>query len=138
MYFNTNTKEVNSVFVHRVARVYELNPTTLATTSLCTLEASLGNYPLGLLTEHSGPLSIKDNSFANNLKIYPNPSNGTFNIEIDENLMGANGFIYNSIGQKIKQFKIDALKISNTLESGIYLLEIVNNNQRICKKIIVK
>ena len=138
MYFNTNTMPVNSSFVHRVARVYELNPTTLSTTSLCTLEASMGHYPLGMLTEASiVPLSIKENSFSNNFKIYPNPSNGNFNIEIDQDLIGSKATIFNLVGQKIKDFDLKTATTNQTLNKGIYLLEIEKEGIKTSKKLIV-
>jgi uncharacterized repeat protein (TIGR03803 family) len=138
MYFNTNTMPVNSSFVHRVARVYELNPTTLATTSMCTLEASMGQYPLGLLTEaNAAPLSIKGNSFVNNFKIYPNPSSGNFNIEIDENLIGAKATLYNLLGQKVKDINLNSTSSIQTLNKGIYVLEIEKDGIKSSKKLIV-
>ena len=138
LYFNTNTKAINSSFQHRVARVYELNPTTLATTSLCTIEASMGNFPLGLLTEGgSAALSINENSFANHFKIYPNPSNGNFNIEVDDNIIGAKAIIYNILGQKIKDFVLTENVTSQNLNAGIYIVEINNGKIKVAKKLIV-
>ncbi len=138
LYFNSNTKAVNSVFQHRVARVYELNATTLAMTPLCTIEASMGQYPEGLLTEASAiPLTIKGNDFTNNFKIYPNPSNGVFNIQIDENGIGSKATIYNLLGQKIKDITLKSTTTSEFLNKGIYLLEIENGGNKSTKKLIV-
>ena len=138
LYFNTNTKAVNSVFPHRVARVYELNPTSLAMTSLCTIEASIGQYPEGLLTESNAtPLSINENSFTNNFKIYPNPSNGNFKIEIDEKLIGAKLSIYNILGQKIKDITLNEIITIQSLNKGMYLLDIENQGNNTAKKLIV-
>jgi hypothetical protein len=51
-------------------------------------------------------LSSPKNEFAQNFNLYPNPSNGTFTIEIDQNLMGAKTTIFNLLGQKIKDFEL--------------------------------
>jgi uncharacterized repeat protein (TIGR03803 family) len=137
-YFNVNTYPNSGIIGHRLARVFELNPTTLATTSLCTLEASMGHAPLGLLTEcNTTPLSIKDNFLSNNFKIYPNPSNGIFNIEIDENLIGAKASIYNLLGQKVKGFNLNSTITNQTLNKGMYLLEIEKEGNKTTKKLIV-
>lgn len=138
LYFNSNTKAVNSVFQHRVARVYELNATTLAMTPLCTIEASMGQYPEGLLTEASAiPLSIKGNDFTSNFKVYPNPSNGIFNIQIDENSIGSKASIYNLLGQKIKDFTLKTTTTTEFLNKGIYLLDIEQNGSKTTKKLII-
>jgi uncharacterized repeat protein (TIGR03803 family) len=137
-YFNVNTYASSGVISHRLARVFELNPTTLATTSLCTLEASMGHYPLGSLTEANAiPLSIKNNFLANDFKIYPNPSNGNFNIEVNENLIGAKATIFNILGQKIKDFNLNSTSTNQILSKGMYLLEVEKSGSKASKKLII-
>ena len=81
-------------------------------------------------------LGMKD-SLVGEFKIYPNPSNGNFNIEIDENLMGAKTTVYNLLGQKIKDFDLKATTTNQTLNKGIYLLEIEKDGNKTTKKLIV-
>jgi uncharacterized repeat protein (TIGR03803 family) len=138
LYFNVNTYSNSGVISHRLARVFELNPTTLATTSLCTLEASMGHYPLGSLTESNAvPLSIKRNNFVNNFKIYPNPTEGNFNIEIDENLIGAKVSIFNLLGQKIKDFSLMTTTTNQNLTKGMYFLQIEKEENKTTQKLLV-
>jgi alpha-tubulin suppressor-like RCC1 family protein len=82
-------------------------------------------------------LGIKDNIVESNLKIYPNPSLGNFNIEIDENLIGAKASIFNLLGQKVKVFDLKATTTNQYLKKGIYLLEIEKEGNEVTKKLIV-
>ncbi|RXR20586.1 T9SS type A sorting domain-containing protein [Flavobacterium amnicola] len=82
-------------------------------------------------------LNVADNIFTSNLKIYPNPSNGIFNINIDTN---ATIEIYDLIGKQIASKKIEVgtsqLDMGN-YSSGIYLLKVTTeNNQSKTMKII--
>ena len=81
-----------------------------------------------------------------NLNIYPNPSNGLINVELDLlepihldlsiiNFLGEEVFSDNIINQKSQYKKtIDLGKIA----SGIYLLYIRNENQNINQKIFIQ
>ena len=71
------------------------------------------------------------------IKIYPNPSSGNFNIEIDENLMGVKATIYNFLGQKVKDFDIKTTITNQYLNKGIYLLEIEKEGIKTTKKLII-
>jgi|JI6StandDraft_1071083.scaffolds.fasta_scaffold32443_2 hypothetical protein len=71
------------------------------------------------------------------IKIYPNPSSGNFNIEIDENLIGLKATIYNLLGQKIKTFDLKSTTTNQYLNKGIYLLEIEKEGIKSTKKLII-
>ncbi len=71
-------------------------------------------------------------------KIYPNPVNsGTFEIMLTNN-QDASFKIFNILGEIIIDGKsiLQPIKIDN-VQSGIYLIEVSNNNQSIVKKLIV-
>ena len=80
--------------------------------------------------------SVRNNS-VKTIVLFPNPSNGNFNIEIDENLMGAKTTVYNLLGQKIKDFDLKSITTNQTLNKGIYLLEIEKDGNKTSKKLIV-
>ena len=84
----------------------------------------------------SGGLDVSQNKLSN-FKIYPNPSNGVFNIEIDENLINAKATIYNLLGQKIKDFSIKSTTTTAMLNKGMYLLKIEKDGSKTTKKLIV-
>jgi uncharacterized repeat protein (TIGR03803 family) len=82
-------------------------------------------------------LGTNSNVLKNSFSIYPNPSNGIFNIEIDENSIGAKTSVYNLLGQKVKDFKLNSTTTNQTLNKGIYLLETEKYGNKITKKLIV-
>lgn len=71
------------------------------------------------------------------ITMYPNPSSGNFNIEIDENLMGSKATIYTILGQKVKQFTIENTITNQNVTKGIYILEIEKGTSTITKKLVV-
>lgn len=85
------------------------------------------------------PLQVRlsENKIESNIKIYPNPSNGTFGIQTSEKIQ--NIVIFDVKGKLVEsrssltQSKVD---LSNEI-SGIYFVRIQNENgEWICKKII--
>lgn len=95
-------------------------------------------------------LTTTENPFTteSNISIFPNPSNGQFNLKIDgfesENLtisiMDATGRILNSqiintFGQTVYQ---EEFNISNQVTTGLYFIRIASENSVITKKIFVR
>lgn len=83
-------------------------------------------------------LGLSKNEIDSKISIYPNPSSGIFNIEIDENLIGSKVAIYNLLGQKIKDFNLKMTATTEILNKGIYLLEIEKDGSKTTKKLIVQ
>ncbi len=82
-------------------------------------------------------LSVNIFNKENQFVLYPNPSIGDFNIEIDENLIGAKATFYSLLGQKIKEFNLNSTTTNQNLNKGIYLLEIEKDGTKTSKKLIV-
>jgi ELWxxDGT repeat protein len=82
-------------------------------------------------------LSLKIEINSAQVSLYPNPSKGNFNIEIDEALIGSKATVYNLLGQKIKDFKLNTTITNQTLNKGIYFLEIEKEGVKTTKKLIV-
>ena len=75
----------------------------------------------------------------NNLKVYPNPSNGNFNITFPESNGNFSIEVLSVIGQKIYEknnINTDKFTVDN-LENGVYLLKISKDSQTIVKKIVI-
>lgn len=100
-----------------------------------TFESQFMKYGVVRLNNNA-PLA--NSSFATeNLVIYPNPSNGTFFIQNTAELSRAEVAIYNLIGQKITNFKMISTTQEVTLEKGVYVVEMVNEHNKVSQKIVV-
>jgi endonuclease I/chitodextrinase len=87
------------------------------------------------LLESSVKTEIIDES--NELKIYPNSSDGNFFINNSKNQYSIE--IYNSIGQKVYQIKntnSETLSVSQ-LGKGVYFMKIIDDSKSTTKKIII-
>jgi sugar lactone lactonase YvrE len=91
------------------------------------------------LVRYTNDATLTANTFSgsDHIFVYPNPSNGNFNIEIDEALIGAKATIYNLLGQKIKEFDIKTTTTNQFLNKGVYLLEIEKDGIKTSKKLII-
>lgn len=84
-------------------------------TSACTTISSVG---------------IDDQELSDNLLVYPNPSTGNFTIDLGQSYNEVMILITNSLGQtvKLEQYnELQLIEISLQSESGIYFVEITNN-----------
>ncbi len=91
-----------------------------------------------MISKVSGASAIKNNSLNDLVSLYPNPTNGTLNI----NNLEANSTIeiFNVIGEKVLFSNL--LKGNNTvdlsnLSNGSYFVKLNSNNQIITKKVIL-
>ncbi|RXR20587.1 T9SS type A sorting domain-containing protein [Flavobacterium amnicola] len=103
-------------------------------TDQCFSENSLQLAEVQLI---GSSLSTSDFSYTNKINVYPNPSTGIFNINIDTN---ATIEIYDLIGKQITSKKIEVgisqIDMGN-YNAGIYLLKVTNeNNQSKTMKIV--
>lgn len=71
------------------------------------------------------------------VKIFPNPAQGDITIEADDVMVGADVMIYNVLGQKIHSFLLKEKRLQQTLDKGLYLIEITKGNFRATERIIV-
>ena len=99
-----------------------------------------GNRGYSVSVPLSTTLGVDDFSLKTS-SIYPNPSNGNFTIETKTGLDQIN--VYSLIGTLVKT--IDVKDKSNTVEislrklqTGIYLVELKNGNDKSWKKIIIE
>lgn len=89
-------------------------------------------------TCYSGALAT--NTFSEDgFKIYPNPSNGNFNIAFKESIGNYTVEIYSTVGQKVYELKDSDkqnIEVSN-LQAGIYLVKVTKDFKTIVKKIVI-
>lgn len=84
-------------------------------------------------------LSLEDNNFSNQVKIYPNPTAGNLNIQLGNNYDEVQILVRNILGQHIMSKTYSATReININLEttSGIYFVEITTGNKRAVSKVI--
>lgn len=92
-------------------------------------------------------VSTSQLDFNENLQIFPNPNKGIFNIRLPESIKeGSNIKIYNYLGKKVFELKntkqINAndhfeLAFSDAC-TGIYILEIISENQKFRQKLVIQ
>ncbi|MCP2027904.1 endonuclease I [Flavobacterium sp. HSC-32F16] len=72
--------------------------------------------------------------------VFPNPSNGVFNVVLDNSDDAYSIEILSFSGQKVfeKRNTTDAVISVNHLSSGIYMLKITNDSKTVIKKIVIK
>jgi len=85
-------------------------------------------------------LGVEDFSL-NATQIYPNPSNGNFLVKTKTNLQTIN--IYTHTGALVKTINVEdasnAVEVNvSGLQTGVYLIELLNDTEKSWKKIIVK
>lgn len=72
-----------------------------------------------------------------NFNIYPNPTTEILNIELDNNLILEKVLIYNTSGQLVKETSEKTINVS-AFAKGMYNVQVVTNQGKATKKVIVK
>ncbi|HLW40923.1 MAG TPA: T9SS type A sorting domain-containing protein [Flavobacterium sp.] len=72
-----------------------------------------------------------------NFNIYPNPTTDVLNIELDNSLTLEKVFIYNTSGQLVKETTDKTINVS-AFSKGVYNVQVVTNQGKATKKVIVK
>lgn len=99
--------------------------------------SSVNNSRDFFLLKLEPPLGIEENQI-NNIKIFPNPSNGNFSISNATALFGAKCSVFTLLGQRIQEFTLDSAEIQLSLSKGIYLLDIEKEKAHLTQKIIIE
>src|SRR5690606_339389 len=94
--------------------------------------------------EINSNLGVEDINKADALSIYPNPSNGVFNIELDAKAGMVSYAVYNLEGKLISQNNVNhaggkfsqKLNLSH-LPTGTYVIQVSNGAEKVSKKLII-
>lgn len=88
---------------------------------------------------------VLENESLENVKIYPNPNNGSFNLISKQNLNNAQIEVYNALGKVV--YSIPSVNIFDEspisinllgLEFGIYFIRVLHENSNGMQKIIIE
>ncbi|HLW63247.1 MAG TPA: T9SS type A sorting domain-containing protein [Flavobacterium sp.] len=73
----------------------------------------------------------------NNFHLYPNPASDILNIRLESNFTLEKVTVYNNLGQMIKTTKETVVNVEN-LSPGIYFVEVLTDQGKGTKKVIIK
>jgi hypothetical protein len=78
-------------------------------------------------------------TLAEEISIYPNPSNGAFTIEMPANIVEARVVVTDMLGRKVKEEQLLSTKTQITLNAspGIYLVSCTAGERRWCRQVTV-
>jgi hypothetical protein len=87
-------------------------------------------------------LSFAPNNFGPQFKVYPNPSNGSINIELGSLYQDVNISIFDLLGKEmIHKTYINTNKIildTQQLTTGVYIVKVESNTNKASLKLVVK
>lgn len=92
------------------------------------------------VTYHAPNMGVADVVPANEVKVYPNPSNGIFNVSLGD-AFEMSYEVYNILGQTVKSGKLttdnNTVNLTNSQE-GVYILKLTDaaNNRSVTRKIV--
>lgn len=106
---------------------------------------SYGVYLDDLQLTGTSTADIDESELNNSVKIYPNPSNGVFELEFDSSI-GSNiqVSVSNMSGQIVYSNQIESINTNNKsidlrdLTSGIYSINIISDNHSVNKKLVIE
>ena len=94
---------------------------------------SSGSYDIFLQKLEPSGVSVSENSFSKDVKVYPNPTDGKVTVEFTEMQAELDIIVTNSVGQIVKT---ESMKRGTRTEfqikgaSGVYFLEILNQDKQ--------
>ncbi|HNU60447.1 MAG TPA: T9SS type A sorting domain-containing protein, partial [Aquaticitalea sp.] len=105
----------------------------------------LNTFTIQLCREELVPTLSTESFDFNDLSVYPNPNNGTFNIKMDARSNNVKIGVYDMRGRQIllNDYATNGGRFDQSIDlqnaqSGVYLLTIQDDNRKVTKKIIVE
>ena len=137
--FDVTTQSISTNFPAGVTSTWydlmDATGTTTVSNSASTISIPAGQFRI-LGNQPSGVLSVDDNELFG-FNIYPNPSSTSFSLNVNV----SNVEVYDLTGKMVKSFKgsftrTDTFDIS-TLQTGVYMVKVQNdNNQTLTSKLV--
>ncbi len=100
---------------------------------------SAGSTDIFVLKLGAISVSILESSFDNTIMVYPNPTKGSFNIDLGTNIENTTIVIRNLVGQEVlkKSYRsTNLLDLNIAGESGLYFIEVISDNKKAILKVV--
>jgi len=109
----------------------------------CVLNVPIGSevaYEAAAVWTNFNPINgvlATDSFVKNSFSMYPNPSNDSVNISLENNLQVEKVIIYNQLGQVVKTATTNVISTSE-LAKGSYFVEVITNEGKATKQLIIQ
>lgn len=136
LYGCTNSGGTNSLGV-----IYKFNLTTNTYTVIYNGAFATGGIPYADLIEYSGATPINEiDKKENVISIFPNPTNGTINIQVNNFTKPTTLILTNVLGQEVMQIPVTvpALQLELDLTPGLYFYSAANSSSRSVGRLMVE
>ncbi len=133
---STAIDPINVPEAHIVAFVVDATSSNKEVLNAISISANGGQNSTG-----SAPTSVNDLTIADNVMVYPNPSNGDMFVNISNKKDAVSLKVLNLIGETI--YSEENIQGSATIQqstfpaSGIYFLQLSNGNSKVVRKLII-
>ena len=74
------------------------------------------------------------------VKVYPNPNNGAFTLEVNDSYLDGEMMLFDTYGKMLylEKVKHNKMQIIRNLERGVYYVTVINGNNKHVEKIVVQ
>ena len=133
MAFDHNTGRLFLALNEGQTTLFEIDPVSGAVFDRGRI--GFGSTITGLFTKYTPPTRVIAHAPANNVKIYPNPSNGTVNVEVSEN---STVKVMDVLGKVIDNYTANAHSVLNFNQAaGMYFLQVESNDGITTHKVVI-
>ncbi|MCL2131250.1 MAG: choice-of-anchor J domain-containing protein [Lentimicrobiaceae bacterium] len=133
MAFDHNTERLFLVLNNDQTTLFEINTVSGAVFD----RGQIGyGYTITALFAKYATTGVIARTPANNVKIYPNPSNGTVNVEVAEN---STVKVMDALGKVVDTYTVNAHSVLNfTQAAGMYFLQVESNGKTTTHKVTIR
>lgn len=107
-----------------------------------TITVTSGTQTKTIEITQDGAVGISlESNFSKSIKVYPNPSEGMFTIDLSQSNIPVNTILISDVtGKTINEIKVNEIKMTSSLNypSGVYFIRFISDNDVATKRIIVK
>ena len=74
------------------------------------------------------------------VKVYPNPNNGTFTLEVTDSYLDGEMMLFDTYGKMLylETVKQNKMQIMRSIDRGVYYVTVINGNNKHVEKIVVQ